>query len=182
MRRMVVIAILLPAGCSTDLGECDEEAARAVVYDEEGLPAYEGQALVQVSCGNGSFCHAARARGEARYGAPAGLDFDVALAGASEASVARLANGKRNVEEWAQEIYGEVERGTMPPWGEATLVPHANLPRFRRVAADGTVERLPHVDSFEGLGILKNWLACGAPVVERTEGTTTVGDVVPALR
>lgn len=185
MTTAVTVTVMLFAfGCGRDLGECDPEAARAVVYDEEGLPAYEGQALVQVSCGNGAFCHSEQATGAARFGAPEEVDFDVALAAASdapaEAAVARLGHGQATASEWAEELYDRVESGEMPPFGEATLAAHANVPRFRRVAEDGAQSRLPHVDSFEGLAVLKNWLACGAPVVERTAGTAEVGDVVPA--
>ena len=188
MMRLAAIGVLLlqagVAGCGEDLGECEMTAARAVVYDESGLPAYEGQALITASCGNGAFCHSAQATGMARYGAPGDLNFDLALAAAgpeaAEAAVERLGRGRDNVRGDAELIMCAVEDGTMPPWGEATLAVHRNLPRFRRVATDGTETRLPHVDSFEGLAILRNWLACDAPVVERTEGSGSVGDVVPA--
>ena len=188
MMRASAIAMLLfgigLAGCGEDLGECDMEAARAVVYDEVGLPSYEGQAMITTSCGNGAFCHSTQASGMARYGAPGDLNFDLALAAAgpepAAAAVERLGAARDNVRDEAELIMCAVEDGTMPPWGEATVAVHMNLPRFRRVATDGTETRLPHVDSFEGLEILRNWLACDAPIVERTEGTGTVGDVVPA--
>ena len=179
MRALVLTLALSFSGCATDLGECDADAARSVVYDQDGTPAYEGQALVHVSCGAGAFCHSAQARGEARYGAPGELDFDMALA-LDDASLARLGTGRDDVRDYSGEILCAVEDGTMPPWGEATVAVHRNLPRHRRVASDGTATRLPHVDSFEGLEVLRNWLACDAPVVERTEGTGTVGDVVAA--
>jgi len=186
MTRAFVIALsaCVSSGCAPDLGECDMSAATRVVYDEEGLPAYEGQALVQVSCGNGAFCHSARATGEARFGAPGDVDFDMNLAAAgdaaAEAAVERLRAGQADVRDRREEVYCTVEDGTMPPWGDATVTVHAMSPRFARVSDDGTTTRLPHIDSFEGLDILRNWLACDAPVVERTEGTATVGDVVPA--
>lgn len=177
-----LVAVVL-GGCGDDLGPCDPGAARQVVYDREGFPAYEGQALVHASCGSGAFCHSAEARGLARVGAPAGLDFDMAIASVGTAgdpaALARLSRGHANVIEWRDDIHDEVEAGTMPPWGEATLIPHANVPRYRRIATDGSVTRLPHVDSIEGVDVLRNWLACGAPIVERTEGTGTIGDVVP---
>lgn len=181
----LLVVAMWAGGCGPDLGECDEEAARRVVYDEDGLPAYEGQALLQVSCGNGAFCHSERATGAARFGAPRDVSFDMNLAAASdapaEAAVARLGAGQQDVIDYRDEIYCTVDDGTMPPWGDATVTVHENVPRYARVAADGSRTRLPHVDTFEGLDILRTWLACGAPVVERTEGTGTVGDVVPAL-
>lgn len=180
MRRActAALAAIVVGGCGTDLGECDPDAARRIVYDDEGFPAYEGQALIQVSCGNGAFCHSAQATGAARYGAPAELDFDVAIV-ATEADLARLERGVANVRDYREDILDLVEDGEMPPWGEATETVHRNVPRYRRVADDGTVTRLPFIDSFEGLEILRNWLACDAPVVERTDGAGTVGDVVP---
>jgi len=178
MRLALAFAALL-AGCSVDLGACDMSVATHVVYDEAGLPAYEGQSQLAVSCGNGSFCHSRAARGDDRFGAPAGLDFDVQLASAdaSAGDLERLAAAISEVRDHRESIYLEVRTGRMPPFGEATLVAHAGVPRF----ADAEGTRVPFVDSFEGLAVLRNWLACGAPVVERTEGSGTVGDVVPPL-
>ncbi|MBT8480735.1 MAG: hypothetical protein HKP36_04040, partial [Myxococcales bacterium] len=80
-------------GCKRDLGECnldppmpDEPAIQGpaafdIVYREtDGLPMYEGQAIVQSTCGDGAFCHAPAAVGRDRFGTPAGLNFDVDLA------------------------------------------------------------------------------------------------------
>ncbi|NOQ82628.1 MAG: hypothetical protein GQ551_01375, partial [Myxococcales bacterium] len=80
-------------GCKRDLGECNLDgqtqdgqsipgpAAFDIAYRvTDGLPMYEGQALVQSTCGDGAFCHAPAAVGGDRLGAPAGLNFDVALA------------------------------------------------------------------------------------------------------
>ena len=56
-------------------GACDDEAARAVVYDAAGRAMYAGQAILTGSCaGGGNFCHSSSALD--RYGVPAGLDFD----------------------------------------------------------------------------------------------------------
>ncbi len=163
------------AACSTDLGPCDETLAKTVVYsdDAEGLPAYAGQALIDSSCGNGSFCHSAYATDYARYGVPLGLDFDMALA-TDAAQTDVLANGKLEVEEERYAIYREVETGHMPPG-----------PIGAEVAGAGrSYAGLPALRSDEGLRILRNWLACGAPVVQSTTalppGVKAVGDVVPA--
>lgn len=181
----LVSSLILLAGCQPDLGECDIVAARAVVYDQEGFPAYEGQALLQVSCGNGAFCHSEGASPTSRLGAPAELDFDMALAtagdGAAATATERLRVGQLTTYDWRHEIFSQVEGETMPPYGEATVLALANVPRFGR--ADGT--RLDPIDTFGGLDTLKNWLACGSPVVERTtphpDGFTSVGAVIPAL-
>lgn len=176
------IALGLSA-CEPDLGLCYQALARTPVYDDLGVPAYEGQALIQISCGNGAFCHSAGIHPANRLAAPAGLDFDMAIATtgeeAADAATERLRRGQLNVYEHNGAIYAAVEGGTMPPWGEQTLTAHAGLPRYAR--ADGT--RLPHIDSAGGLVILRNWLACGSPVIERTtprpDGPTTVGSVIP---
>ncbi|MBX3246728.1 MAG: hypothetical protein KF901_06040 [Myxococcales bacterium] len=168
--------LFLSLACAPELGVCDDAAAQRVVYDDDGLPAYEGQALVHVSCGRARFCHSAAAEGADRFGAPAGLDFDVAIvSGDDEPALARLAAGRDQITRRPRAILHEVERGTMPPWGRATEIPHADSPRYRR--ADGA--RLDYVDSHEGLEALRNWLACGAPVVERVEGEARIGEVVP---
>ena len=173
-----LLAAHLTVGCGVDLGACDATRAKAIVYNEQGVPAYEGQALVQVSCGNGAFCHASGAVGRERLGVPAELDFDLHLASLDArehpAAALRLARGAEQVRDSAENIYDEVESGTMPPFGDATLGPHAGLPRYHR--PDGL--RLPSIDSREGLDVLRNWLACDAPLIERTEGLATIGDVI----
>ena len=81
-------------GCQdSDLGECnltgETEAgapipgpvALALAFKStDGIPMYEGQALVQSSCGNSQFCHTPNAEGVDRIGTPKGLDYDVSLA------------------------------------------------------------------------------------------------------
>ena len=173
---------LLSGGCAVDLGTCDESAAMILAFDELGSPAYAGQAQLRTGCGNGAFCHSAQATGANRLGAPAELDFDMALAavgpGAEEEATERLRRGVGAVRDYAETIFSEVDGETMPPFGEATLTAHAGVPRYR--FEDG--RRVPQVDTIEGNDILRNWLACGAPVVERTTphpaGVTPVGEVV----
>src|SRR5262245_25829433 len=71
-------AIALASACKdSELGACDPEAAEQLVYGRGGLIATKGQALVHDSCGNAAFCHSAGATGHARFGAPAGMDFDM---------------------------------------------------------------------------------------------------------
>jgi hypothetical protein len=177
--RFVLLASIL-AGCGTDLGTCDPELAREIVYDDLGRPAYVGQAQVIVSCGNGAFCHFEGAMGDNRFGAPAELDFDVQMvSGMMDAlETERLRRNHARVIERAEQLYSEVEGGSMPPYGEATVIAHAGVPQFRFLDDRG----LPRIDAVDGLPLFRNWLACGAPVVERTTprpaGITAVGDVV----
>ena len=174
-----VAAVSVTAGCSTELGECDPDLARTVVYDETGFPAYEGQAQVQVSCGNGAFCHAEGASGDARRGAPVSLDFDLSLASVdgdpATTRVDRLERNRAELLDMAHEAFCLVEAGEMPPFGEAVVGIFDNVPRYSH--ADG--RRVPPIDSIEGLERYRNWLACDVPVVERTEGASRVGDTVP---
>jgi hypothetical protein len=193
-------------GCKRDLGECNvgkqtpEEsmiqgpAAFDIVYREiDGLPMYEGQALVQSTCGDGAFCHAPAAVGGDRIGVPAGLNFDVDLActdvaddpscaqpidscegGQTDTSYCErlrgLQNNRNQVNNWAEGMIQEIRSGTMPP-GEAGQRVRNNA-RWIRTPDPDRPERsaeLPSIDSSEGQEIVRNWLACQAPVVARTE-------------
>ena len=169
------------SGCLPDLGPCDPDAARAVVWDEQGVPAFEGQALLHASCGRGVYCHSGIAEGSARFGAPRVLDFDVATLDVRLPSLdgeeERLRVGVARVREHRHRIYGSTESGDMPPFGDATELAHENVPRYFR--ADG--RRLPWIDSREGIAIVRNWLSCDAPFVERNEGESRLGgDVIEA--
>lgn len=179
------IAVVGLAGCGSEVGVCeDPRAARAVVYDGDGSPAYEGQALLIASCGHGSFCHAAAAEGDERYGVPAGLDFDVLLASPGDAaSVERLRRAQDAVFAHRDVILAAVESGHMPPPGPETMAVLDGAPRYRRV--DGVAEEpLPAVGTEEGRAILQQWLACATPVVqgsEPDESVEPVGYVEPAF-
>lgn len=186
-------------GCERDLGECnlydqtsegapiDGPAAFDVAYRAtDGLPMYEGQALVQSTCGDGSFCHAPAAVGADRIGVPAGLNFDVALAciDASEdptctqpiqscdagqtnspycTRLTSLQNNQNQVNNFAESMIQEIREGAMPP-GAAGQAVSNNTPWIR---SDGS--ELPSIESSEGQDIVRNWLACQSPVVARTE-------------
>lgn len=186
------------AGCKRDLGECnldgqtpdghsiDGPAAFDIAYRvTDGLPMYEGQALVQSTCGDGSFCHAPAAVGADRFGVPAGLNFDVALA-CTDASqdptctppiqpcagqvnspyctrLTSLQNNQDQVDNFAESMIQEIRAGAMPP-GAAGQAVRNNTPWIR---SDGS--ELPSIDSSDGQDIVRNWLACASPVVARTE-------------
>ncbi len=186
-------------GCKRDLGECnldgqtadghpiDGPAAFDIAFrSTDGLPMYEGQALVQSTCGDGSFCHAPAAVGADRFGVPAGLNFDVDLACTDEsqeptcaqpiqscagdqASTAYcerlngLQDNQNQVRNWAEGMIQEMRRGAMPP-GEAGQRVQNNIPWLRK--SDGS--ELPPIESGEAQEIVRNWLACQAPVIART--------------
>ena len=186
-----VLSILLGTGCEPSLGECDMLEARALTYDALGKPYYKGQALMVASCGGtGGFCHTNAAVGTARHGVPFGFNFDMDLVPRNltlERDVAAtdvLRAGQARTYEEREDIYGAVLDGDMPALPE--FYEHAD----NFVDADSHV--LPRLNTAEGQDILRNWLACGSPVVERrptldTEGhfvferpagVTPVGDIV----
>ena len=159
------------------LGECDLEVAQRVVYtdDDLGLPAYEGQALIQRSCGDGSYCHAPAATSDARYGTPHGMDFDIQVVRGPD-DLTRLADNIDSVRALSKSILNQINDGAMPP-GKVGV----------DIASTGTIYRqLPAELDKEANNTIRNWLACGAPVVERTAndrpaGQEPVGDIVPAV-
>lgn len=194
MLRAVVLASGLSlsiAGCQPELGECNPAQANRIVFfyaennPSSGTPAYEGQALMQQNCSAGGFCHSPAANGSARLGVPANLNFDVQLAcelgsdglcpeGQQPGYDRLLTNAERTFDH-ARAIMAEVEAGTMPPPGmEAESVVAAGGEWYRAAgsatfdAINGGDTPLPELDSAEGQAILRNWLACGAPVIGGT--------------
>ena len=187
-------------GCKRDLGECNLDgqtpdgrpisgpAAFDIAYRlTDGLPMYEGQALVESTCGNGQFCHSPAAVGADRIGVPAGLNFDVALACTDETQdptcaqpiesceggqtntayckrLEGLHDNQNQINNWAEGMIQEMRAGAMPP-GEAGRTVSDPIPWLR--APDGTP--LPPIESGEAQEIVRNWLACQAPVIARTE-------------
>lgn len=191
-RKVLLLLWTLTVGCRPDLGEADLDAAREVVYDREGVPAYAGQALIIESCGAGGFCHAEGIEPAQRFGAPAGLDFDLRVASTTaeveETESSRLLAHRARVIQHAGLIWEEVTAGRMPPGGLAGQQYRAStgVEYTRFDAAGAPLGPLPGLDTPEGREILRNWLATGErlPVVERTlppsGGEPAIaGDVVP---
>lgn len=163
------------AACETGPGDCTDEAgAFEIVYQPDGTPAFAGQAMMIESCGGGGFCHSQGIARKDRFGAPQGLDFDLTLASttpdAENERLARLAAHQEIVLNNRDGIWAQVTSGAMPPDGAVgnQILQSTDL-GFERVAQDGTTfSPLPEVRSDEGREILRNWLACRAPVVERS--------------
>lgn len=164
-------------GCTSDLGPCDIPTARAVVYtaDEEGLPAYAGQALILTACGGGAFCHTAGIEPEMRFGAPEGMDFDVEPLVAPDATeLERLRVAQLDTFHYRRRIWDQVESGLMPPGDVGAEV----------VAQARGYAGLPSLADPEGREILRNWLSCGVPVVERSfdpTGPVTIGAAIAPM-
>lgn len=205
-----LLVALLASGCYPDVGECDMTAAHEIVYDSSGLPAYAGQAIMMVSCGYGGHCHSGPdiEAGE-RFGAPVGLSFDVRIAATTidraDDEEGRLSDAHTTVVQNTGLIWQQVSSGAMPPGGEAWREYTGGgesgnaLPTYQRVEDDGvTFHDLPRLraddeplganEAADAREILRNWLACGAPVIARTQYVNgippsstdqQVGQVVP---
>lgn len=183
MRRtgsLALVAMTLGVGaCTPSVGECDQSLALELAYDQEGVPAFAGQALVIQSCGSGGFCHSKGIDAAERLGAPYGLDFDVRPASTGgfsstameNAAVLRLEEDRLRVLELRGAIWKQVELGHMPPRGAAGEEYWSSVTSSYEIVTNeaGTeFAPLPGLDTDEGRNILRNWLACGAPLVERT--------------
>lgn len=168
-------------GCADDLGTCQMEAATQVIYASDGTPYYAGQGLLQSGCAEG-VCHSVYAEKAGRKGAPHGLNFDVAPLNAqsSEANIGALRDGIAHVRDRAGDIWGEIVAGTMPP-GEAGARPD----QVWKVA-DGNATPLTNVTSDLSKATIRNWLACGAPVVAGVTGApqaaAMIGPTVDPLK
>lgn len=187
-RALAISGLLLLTACGPELGACDPSEAIRVAYDEAtGMPAYEGQAVMHASCGYGSFCHASDVPMENRLGVPAHLTFDVQLAATDgtvdEAAIARLRRARFRTVQEARGIYESLALGTMPPAGEEGASVRSGAPRYLASDDRGELVPLPGADTPAGREIVRNWLACDAPVVERPlpreDGLSAV--VVPPL-
>jgi len=176
----LVAATALTAACGEDLGTCEMDLATQVVYSSDGTPFYAGQGLVQFGCAEG-VCHAAVAEGEGRKGAPHGLNFDVRpLTAQSPADhLTALSDGLAKVRDEGGVMWGEISAGTMPP-GEAGKRPEQNWK-----LSNGNPAGLPGLSTGTGKETVRNWLACGAPVVAGVTGASeeakTLGTVLDPL-
>jgi hypothetical protein len=159
LARLALALGLVAAGssCKPDLGACDLPAAEELVYGRGDLVATKGQALMHDSCGNAAFCHSKNAKGSNRHGAPSGLDFDMLP----------LPTGWPAVEDHDSAIWSAVHGNSMPPGGIGAKVQGDGDWLFDPARAPGS-RKLPLVVTSAGKAIVRNWLACGAPVVDKT--------------
>ena len=184
MRSFAVLCALfaLPlSACLPGTGDCDREAAAQLAYDQNGVPAFVGQALVITSCGDGAFCHAPGVAAGDRFGAPAGLDYDVRVVSTTPEPDPERALALRDAQDriLAQHafIMQQVQDGHMPPRGAAGASYAMGVTsQFRVALGDGTNAPLPSLDDPDAQEELRNWIACGAPLVERTEPRSDAQD------
>lgn len=192
-----LLVVLSAAGCGSDLGKCDPNDlnnARTVVVNGEGQAIYAGQAVLNDSCAAGR-CHSSSAKGAARLGAPAGLDFDLEPAPVVPAgpggmasvglildsvALSRLRSHQRIVFDEREEIWEQVDDGLMPPDGVGEAYRRVTLGRKPVVSgttcARGTEEVSP-IGTSSTKAILRQWLACGAPVVEASNAAIAASEL-----
>jgi hypothetical protein len=154
----LAFSVSVTAGCAPSVGStCDEPAARTPYFREgSGEPAYPGQALLNVYCAG---CH----NTPGGFGVPVGLEMTLPLVtstdtgGVDQMRALRanqsIVHGNRDL------IYQQVLSGSMPP---------RNFVGSSVTYADRAGVELPGIHTEEGRDMLRNWLACGSPVVERT--------------
>lgn len=167
MRRTFLFSFLGLAamGCTPSLGACDLAAATEVVYERGGAaPAYAGQAYMINACAS---CHG-QDPGTNRRGAPVGLEFDVTLISATDASEAmrqalELRDAQDSVSAYRGIVYEQILNGEMPP---KNFDPVSS--GYVYVDSAGVETELPDINSAEGHEIVRNWLACGAPLIQST--------------
>lgn len=148
------ILTVFASACGSELGKCDQPAAMELVYGRGNMVATKGQALMHDSCGQGAFCHSSAAKRSARQGAPASLDFDMLP----------RAIGLANVIKHREMVWDSIVDRTMPPKGVELGDGDWSFSLVR-----GKDEaRLPAIHTDEGKSIVRNWLACGSPVVTDT--------------
>ena len=186
-RALLLLLFPTSLACTEEVGSCDDPRVGKDTVVAGGFVQYGGQAIMNQACATG--CHASTASGSARNGAPVGLDFDLRPISEDEVEgtsangngdtvlmltaeqVAGLRGRQRNVFENRNLIWQQVKDELMPPGGMfetfKSLVGIANSPEDTPCAAQRPYAPITEKRSMD---VLRNWLACGAPIVE-TNGT-----------
>lgn len=172
-----VWAVALWGGCN-DLGECTDPAQGRVPVRVGTEVMYAGQAIIVQSCAAGS-CHTERTTRENRRGAPAGLDFDISpmaaepdadggIAQISAEDLQSLRKHQRKVFDERHSIWEQVEKDLMPPDGLGQPYRETSLGTLINVSSGGCPEKgqLAPITDQQTRELLRNWLACGSPIVE----------------
>ncbi len=192
-----VWALALAGGCN-DLGECNDPAQGRVPVLVGTEVMYAGQAIIVKSCAAGS-CHTAMTTPDNRCGVPRGLDFDISpaiakpdadggVARISAEDMAQLRKHQRKVFDERHLIWEQVEKDLMPPDGLGESYRRASAGSLIDVSSGDCLAtgKLAPITDKQTRELLRNWLACGSPIVEaNVESLTkpvggTVGDQFPA--
>jgi mono/diheme cytochrome c family protein len=178
----LALVSLFVLGCGEDVGKCDDPNRGHDTVEVNGQLQFGGQAIINASCAG---CHGSQVKGAARRGAPAGLDFDLYPVAESEADgmsmnkdgdpivtltpdqVDGLRERQRLVFEERDLIWEQVKDELMPPNGLGEVYralmglvdTDDEEPCTRRKQFKAITEK-------SSQDVLRNWLACGAPIVE----------------
>ena len=183
------IALLVPASlyltsCGDGVGTCDTtERGRDTVL-VGSVVQYGGQAIINSACANGT-CHTSTATGEARHGAPAFLDFDLmpidetqadgedqnkrgeAIVLLSNRQVIDLRSRQSLLMRERDAVWQQLRDGLMPPRGI-----YETYRQLKSIFDSDESEPCTKAKRFtttadaDAQEVLRNWLACGAPIVE----------------
>lgn len=173
------LALVSLAGCRSTIDDCAEDASPLYVVDPEGRISFAGQALVHTGCAAGR-CHDEGAEGSARHGVPLGLDLGLPIAMIEdvreplpEGHRELLARSRENIAKHAEAMLTLIDRGAMPPGADPDeeIAEGGYRALQYRLGQCHIGAPLPSMQTEEGREIVRNWLACGAPVVEASDPT-----------
>ncbi|MDB4988089.1 MAG: hypothetical protein JWN04_3267 [Myxococcaceae bacterium] len=197
-----MVVSLSALGCTEDVGSCDDPLKGQDTVLVGKTIQYGGQAIINASCASG-VCHSSLAKGAARHGAPAGLDFDVApyaegaekftqgtltdsqnrvIVKLTDDAVSGLRARQRMIFEKRNEIWAQVKDGLMPPDGD-------QFKAYRELSigikdsdeaspCTGAKNAYLPITTKPTQDVLRNWLACNTPIVE-SNGADVAQNGVP---
>jgi len=178
---LLAAAASLAAGCN-DLGSCDDPERGRKTVQFGGEVMYAGQAVMLRSCATG--CHSSAAKGGGRQGAPAGLNFDLIPLKSGELvkddegtvtgaqidpiELGGLRARQRKVFDEREGIWEQIDTGLMPPGDLGATF--KDLMKVVGVTFDPAAKGCTQGEALGTLDNakeeLRNWLACGTPIVE----------------
>lgn len=178
---VLLTSCLLLGACRSPLGECgtDDISSIPIVFEllDDGrfVPQYAGQALTIQYC---TSCHSASASAGARGLAPVGFNFDLGTlhdACADDPSDADcvhaqqvLADSDAIMFDYRQLSWNEVDQGRMPP---QNFEDENNSSLYRTIDEDGRpADPLPSLSDPSSRELMRQWMACGGPVIGRVIG------------
>jgi len=176
---LLTLALFIPA-CSEDVGACQGALQGRDTVLLNNTVVYGGQAIINKACTSG--CHSSKATGKDRHGVPAGLDFDLIPIDEEDAAGTKKSGGativklkssqiaglrarQKKIVEQRNLIWQQVEDGLMPPSGMFDSVMSNIFASSEKTPCEEGKEftKIPLPQTRE---VLRNWLACGAPLVE----------------
>lgn len=175
---LAIALVASSAGCS-DLGSCDDPARGRTTVRLGRDVLYAGQAIITQSCATG--CHSSSAEGAERQGVPVGLDFDLRPLAPGKVKTSNnlvtsvtvdskaldgLRSRQAKIHEDRESIWDQVRSDMMPPGKLGEAFRRLTLSVFR-FQPDGTCPELAKLSELDqGKETLRDWLACGSPIVE----------------